>query len=149
ESDTETFVFGHGFNIKMVRRSRLKEFTGGYADIKTLMSKEHRVVDFSDITQREARRQSEDALMRMRGPDEPGLVALYPIDRTSRPDDANADTREQLDAADDVIGVALVFPGLGDEEAVTYMSADLSRLGMTAEDIEEVEEEDPEAEVAA
>jgi hypothetical protein len=53
-------------------------------------------------------------------------------------------TRINLDAAEDVIGLALVFPGTGNEDSVTYMSADLSRLGMTADDIEQAEDEDPE-----
>jgi hypothetical protein len=149
ESGSAPFDFGHGFALDMVRRSQLSETDVDYADIKTLMSKEHRVVDLSEITQRVARRRSEQKLMEMRGSGQPGLVALYPIDRKSPPDQVNEDSRKPLDAVDDVIGVGLVFPGTGDEEAITYMSADLSRLGMSAEDIEQPEQEDPEAEPTA
>lgn len=46
---------------------------------------------------------------------------------------------------DDVIGIGLVFPGTGAEEGVGYVSADLSRLGMTPEDLEVSEDGDPDA----
>jgi hypothetical protein len=107
------------------------------------------VIDLAETTQSEARRKTETQLMQMRQPDYPGLIALYAIDRTSHPDEQNKDTRVDLDAADDVVGLGMVFPGTGAEEPVTYMSADLSRLGMSADEIEQPEEEDPEAEVAA
>jgi len=143
------FDFGNGISVKKIRRSQLKMGPPDYADIKTLMSKEHRVVDFTDITQRDARRQSETALMHARGPDQPGLVALYPIDSISVPDKQNEESRKPLNAVDDVMGAGIVFPGSGAEEAVTYMSADLARLGMSPDDLEQPEDEDPEAEVAA
>jgi hypothetical protein len=142
------FTFGHGLTVKKIRRSKLKGPVTDYADIKTLMSKEHRVIDFDDITQRDARQRSETELMLMRSSASPGLVALYPIDRESPPDKQNERSRVSLAAANDVIGVGLVFPWGGDEQAVTYMSADLSRLGLTSDDLEEPEDEDPESDDA-
>lgn len=144
-----TFDFGHGLTLKKIRRAKLKDGPVDYADIKTLMSKEHRVIDLPGISQSEARKLRETRLMSMRKPGDPALLALFPIDRISPPDPQNEATRVNLNAAKDVIGMALVFPGRGDEEAVTYMSADLSRLGMSADDVEEPEEEDPEAEGVA
>jgi hypothetical protein len=139
------FDFGHNQIVKKIRRSKLMAPPTAYADIKTLMSKEHRVIDLEDITQREARRRTETDLMLMRGPDVAGLLALYAIDAESPPDKQNETSRTNLRAADDVIGVGLVFPGGGDEQAVSYMSADLSRLGLTKDDLEEPEDEDPES----
>jgi hypothetical protein len=139
--------FGHDLEVKKIRRSQLIDSPVDYADIKTLMSKEHRVIDLPEITQREARHVHETELMQKRTADRPGLLALYPIDAHSEPDDQNKDTtRKALGAADDVIGVALVFPGGGAEAAVEYVSADLSRLGMSKADIEEPDDEDPEKE---
>jgi hypothetical protein len=140
------FDFGHSQVVPKVRRSQLTDSPPDYADIKTLMSKEHRVIDLSGITQREARLARETRLMQMRTAEHPGLLALYPIDAHSPPDEQNADTRKALDADDDVMGAALVFPGTGDEEAVEYVSADLTKLGLTEADIEEPEDEDPEEE---
>jgi len=144
----DDFDFGHELIVKKIRRSKLKEPPTDYADIKTLMSKEHRVIDLDDVTQGEARRRLETELMRMRGSESPGLLALYPIDPESPPDKQNEGSRINLGASADVIGVGLVFPGGGDEQAVTYMSADLSRLGLTKDDLEEPEDEDPESDDA-
>jgi len=149
DNDAQPFSFGHGLELPAVRRSQLCTSPTDYADIKTLMSKEHRVVDLPEITQREARRATETALMKRRGEDKPPLLALYPIDPVSEPDSANVNSRKPLAAVDDVIGVAVVFPGAGDEAAVRYISADLTRLGLTEGDIEEPDDnEDPEADEA-
>jgi hypothetical protein len=145
DAPEEPFEFGHELTVKKIRRSKLMNPPTSYADIKTLMSKEHRVIDLETITQREARRAGETDLMLLRGREDEGLVALYPIDAQSPPDKQNEETRTDLGAATDVIGVGLVFPGGGDEEAVGYLSADLSRLGLTPDDLERAEEEDPES----
>jgi hypothetical protein len=139
-ADEDDFDFGHGLVVKKIRRSKLKEPPTAYADIKTLMSKEHRVIDLPDITQSDARRRRETDLMLMRGRDDPGLLALYPIDPDSPPDAQNRESRTNLDAPADVIGVGLVFP--------SYMSADLTRLGLEPDEIEQPEAEDPDADDA-
>lgn len=145
----DNFNFGHDLVVAKLRRSQLIDSPQEYADIKTLMSKEHRVIDLPEITQTEARRARETALMQMRGVDQPGLLALYPIEAQSAPDDQNRDSRKALNAGADVIGAALVFPGTGGEAAVEYVSADLSRLGLTEDDIEVPDDdEDPEEEEA-
>jgi hypothetical protein len=146
DSPEGLFDFSLGFSVKRIRRSKLREGPVDFADIKTLMSKEDRVVDLPHLDQTTARRMTERQLTDERSGDSPGLLALYPIDRTSPPDESNIATRVPLNALDDVIGVGLVFPGTGDEEAVEYLSADLSRLGLTPDEVEVSEDEDPDAE---
>jgi hypothetical protein len=148
DSREDDFTFADEVSIKKIRRSRLKDSGGDLADIKTLMSKEHRVIDLIEIDQSHARRMTEKQLADARGPDGPGLLALYPIDRVSPPDAVNRHTRTELNAADDVIGAAVVFPGTGSEEAVKYISADLARLGMSEDEVEESENEDPDEQLA-
>ena len=143
ESPGSPLPMGGGVKIKTIRRSKLKNGPDDYADIKTLMSKEHRVIDFTEITQTKARAKSEEYLAGLRKADDPPLLAIYPIDRTSPPDPQNRDTRLPLDAVEDVIGVGLVFPGNGAEAPVEYMSADLARLGLRADEVEQPENEDP------
>lgn len=111
-------------------RSRLADGRLDRADIKTLMSKEHRVVDLPlDLT--EARHKSEDFLMGEREKDpearERGLLLLYPLDPVSSPSAATAKSRVELGACSDVIGMALVFPGNAKESvSSSYIQVDLS-----------------------
>jgi hypothetical protein len=144
------FSFADGVMVNKVRRSKLKDPEATYADIKTLMSKEDRVVDLRKVEPAMARRLTERALVEARGPSDPPLIALYAIDRYSRPDPANEERRAPLNALDDVIGIGLVFPsGLPGDSAVSYKSADLSRLGLTEADVEEGIDEDPDLREAA
>lgn len=137
----EVDLAGHVFGS--VVRSRLSDGETSRADIKTLMSKEHRVLDLS-IPLGQARRESEERLMNLRQEDpvhrSQGLLVLYPIDRTSPPADEETSTREALDAVDDVIGLALVFPGdKGVAVTNSYISADVSTRAIDPEDPDEVD----------
>lgn len=132
--------------VGRVIRSRLADGVGdeigARADIKTLMSKEHRVVDL-DIEPSAAKSLPEERLMELRNEDpqlrRQGLLLLYPIDPVSPPDNPENTSREPLGAVADVIGMALVFPGNAKQAAhESYISVDLSKLKL---DIE-VEEED-------
>jgi hypothetical protein len=100
--------------VGMVNRSKLKDTGGTKADIKTLMSKEHRVVDLN-IQPSVARAKKEADLIIVRDLDpvysRRGLLLIYPIARDSPPDQANHETRRALAAQNDVIGMAMVFPG--------------------------------------
>lgn len=100
--------------VGTINRSKLKDSGGAKADIKTLMTKEHRVVDM-DVPAAEARRRSEAGLVALRNdhPDfqDRGLLLLYPIAKDSPPDEANRDTRRPLQAVEHVVGAAFVFPG--------------------------------------
>lgn len=129
-----------------VVRSRLADGVGtdpdARADIKTLMSKEHRVVDL-DIGPAAARRLPEERLMALRNEDQrlrnQGLLLLYPIDPVSAPGVSDNEAREKLDAAGEVIGMALVFPGNA-KLAVqnSYIAVDLSNIEV--EDPDEIDD---------
>jgi hypothetical protein len=121
-----------GLDFNRITRAKLRETGPERADIKTLMSKDHRVVDL-DISPKDARAKNESELMDLRNFDpvarDQALLLLYPIDPASRPDKANEKSRSPLGAADDVIGMALVFPGNAEAKSSvdsTYISVDLS-----------------------
>lgn len=132
-------------------RARLADGEADRADIKTLMSKEHRVIDL-DISQRDARRHPEEQLMLMRNADlvhrDRGLLLLYPIDPASQPEAAHRNSREALDAAADVIGMALVFPGNARQSVRnSFIQVDLSTLPLEDDDeTDDLIENDPDDE---
>ncbi|MGI5286171.1 Z1 domain-containing protein [Nonomuraea polychroma] len=143
-ADSDNVVkFSEGLAVGTIHRSKLKDTGGPKADIKTLMTKEHRVVDM-DIRPGEARRQSEAKLMDLRTNDpvygNQGLLLLYPIRKDSPPDKANLGTRRPLNAADHVIGMAIVFPGNAqDAVSNSYVSVDLSNVAVDDSEYAEVD----------
>lgn len=144
EDDTLGAVTLGEYSYNRLVRSRLKDGNPDRADIKTLMSKEHRVLDLS-ITQAAARRSSEESLMNMRQADPVhrtrGLLILYPIDALSPPADEETLTREPLAALETVIGLALVFPGdKADAVKNSYISADVTASRPAEDDTGNVEE---------
>lgn len=112
-------------------RSRLRDDHVDRADIKTLGSKEDRITDMLPLAG-VTRRTPEEELARLRQADplysSRGLLVLYPIDPDSPPaTEAAARTRTNLDAVDDVIGLALIFPGNAKQSVRnSYVSNDLS-----------------------
>lgn len=136
-----------GLEVGTVVRSRINDDNVERADIKRLMSKEDRVVDLAVSTEA-ARRLNEYDLAKLRDEDpihwDRGLLLLYPIDayspwtrepdpRKSRPD------RVPLDAADTVIGLGVVFPGVpneGNRIKASHMAVNLADL--VTEDLEEI-----------
>jgi Z1 domain len=143
ESTGKQLDLSPSVSVNTIRRSKLMNGPQGYADIKTLMSKEHRVIDLTNVSQTEARALPEEELARKRKDDDPPLLAIYPIDATSVPDKKNEHSRLPLHAVEEVIGVGLVFPGNGAEAPVEYMSADLARLGLRPDQVEQPQNEDP------
>jgi hypothetical protein len=136
-ADVGTFDFGPGLSVPKVVRSRRK--TPGPADIKTLMSRRDAAVDLEvphgGLSEGQIRTLRAEQML-----DTP-LLALYAIDRVSKPLERFANERTALDALEDVIGLGIVFPTVKpeDDEAV-YVSADLSRL--QPKQIGDVEQED-------
>ncbi|GAB3428329.1 Z1 domain-containing protein [Flindersiella endophytica] len=126
-----------------INRSKLKTTGDAKADIKTLMSKEDRVVDL-DIDPARARRMSEGALVDLRN-DDPvyrnrGLLLLYPIDRRSQPDPANRETRVPMNAEEHVVGMALVFPGNAQDSVENqYVQVDTSNREIDESEYEDVD----------
>ncbi|MGV9416365.1 Z1 domain-containing protein [Streptomyces sp. NPDC003674] len=129
--------------VGTIKRSKLKDSGGSKADIKTLMSKEHRVADMR-VPTGEARALLETTLVEMRNQDPEfrnrGLLLLYPIDKDSEPDKANERTRSSLKAAEHVIALALVFPGnAADTVENRYVQVDTSNLPIDPSEYEEQE----------
>lgn len=121
-----------GSEFNLIRRSKLKDSQHSTtADIKTLMSKEHLVIDV-DIDSASARRESEAWLKSLRDEAYPdtGLLLLYPIQAESRPDPSNEETRRNLAAPTDLVGLAMVFPDSRSNDAVNndYIEVDLSAI---------------------
>lgn len=131
------FDFGAGVTVPTVARAKLEQTPPSAADIKTLMSRRDAALDL-DVPKGQL---SEDGIRAARRAQLPahGLLVLYPIDRTSEPAPKKNQRREQLDALDDPVGVGLVFPQPEGDDAVAYVSADLSKV---APAIGYVEEED-------
>jgi hypothetical protein len=140
-----------GIAFKRVSRAALIKSPPERADIKTLMSKEHRVVDL-DILPAKARARGENDLVELRNRDaayrDRGLLLLYPIDPKSEPAQANLESRRSLDAYNEVIGLGLVFPESSGSKD-NYVSVDLSGVDIdlapspgTADADDEVAEED-------
>jgi hypothetical protein len=131
-----------GRKFGRIVRARLADDDPDRADIKTLMSKEHRVTDM-DIARSEARLLPEERLVDLRNDDPElnatGLVLLYPIDPASEPGAKESASRVRLSAVEDVIGMALVFPGTRGDD---FISVDLSKVDLSV--IPAIEEDDPE-----
>ena len=62
-----------------------------------------------------------------------GALLLYPISKDSKPIGTKK-TRSPMDAVEDVIGVGLVFPGVGRDRPVKYKTVDLT--GIAQEELE-------------
>lgn len=149
ESATAPPVTLGGINFGHIIRSALKSSSPERVDIKTLMSKDHRVIDL-DISLTEARDKSEDALRDLRNEDpvyrSRGLLLLYPIDPNSVPAKENRRGRRTMEAVDEVIGLALVFPESSGTKG-DYVSVDLSGLDINLEP--DMDSADSEGELAA
>ncbi|MFE5689220.1 Z1 domain-containing protein [Streptomyces sp. NPDC056512] len=110
ESDDANFTFVDGVTVGRIIRSRLRtpsDEPSDFVDIKTLMSRSDATVDLdidaAHLTETEIRRARQEQLPHT------GLLALYPIDKTSESPLARK-LRAPLNAEEHVIGVGLVFP---------------------------------------
>ncbi len=104
--------------------------TPEYADIKVLTSKADRVIDLG-LSDEDLRGMSAGEIANLRNlpprgkGDGTGLLLLYPISRNSRKD-PESQTRCDLNAVDDILGVSLVFPASRSALPIGYKTADLS-----------------------
>lgn len=146
--DLGAIDLGLGSLIPCINRAPMADSLPDRADIKALMSKPDRVVDIRDVDSAEARNMSETELVRIRSPDI-GLLLLYPISKNSIPMGASirADSRKDLKAVADIIGVGIVFPESRKalEENPTY-EYDYVAVRIPDEDplLEETDDVDPE-----
>ncbi|WP_030885325.1 Z1 domain-containing protein [Streptomyces sp. NRRL F-5053] len=136
-------TFTSGVTVGLVTRARIKAPSEpDLVDIKTLMSRPDAAVDLHDVPSGATERQIMNE--RSRQLPDTGLLVLYPIDKDSSPPEHRKDSRAPLAADEHVIGVALVFPRTGGEDAGAvdtviwdgrYISADLSGVQLEEEDL--------------
>lgn len=125
----------------LISRSKLRRSSSeSRAVIGTLMSKPDRVADL--VPAATVKPRTTDAeLQQLRDDDGHGLVVLYPIDKDSEPK-KGAENRVALNAAGDLLGVALCFPTAepGTEPHNT-IQVDLDELvAVDSADVEEYED---------
>lgn len=127
----------------LITRSKLARASGpDRAVIGTLMSKPDRVADLLPTS--EVRGSTRDAtLQRLRDESGRGLLVLYPIDKDSKPK-KGVRGRCDLEAANDLVGVALCFPTAeAGTEPDNTIQVDLSTLS-SPEEADSFEYEDEE-----
>jgi len=133
-----------GIDFRAVTRAKLRGDVASKSDIKTLMSKQDRVLDLN-ITTADAKAASEQRLMGMRNEDpeyhDRGLLVLYPIDHVSSPVLAGNE-RQPLNALRPVLGMGIVFPGDAESKTqvkATYLAVDLTDVEV--EDLSTIEDD--------
>ena len=134
---------GAAATVRMVNRARLKG-SNSYADIKALMSKRDLLFDCREDDPKGTGWDDLKAA-RIGAIGEVPLLLLYPIDRASRPM-RESKVRATLNAAFDVVGYGIVFPG-SVTEGGNFVSVQL-RL-FSAEEIDDLAHEEAEQAEAA
>ena len=122
--------------VNTVNRARLED-SNSFADIKALMSKQDTLFD-CDRQMPNTARWDEFKAERIGEVGQVPLLLLYPIDRTSKPQRDNK-VRAALDAAFDVLGCGIVFPG-SVTEGGNFVSLELRPP--SADEIDEIAEEE-------
>jgi len=125
--------------VVTLRRARLKDGPGHYADIKALMSKRDILIDVEGDPVAPSDGVEDWRYLKALRPDVP-LLLLYPIDAKSEPK-VGSKTRTSLDAVGDLIGFGMVFPGERDRSG-GYFSVELD-----APAVEQVDDDDELAEL--
>lgn len=127
-------------NVATMRRSRLREASPRYADIKALMSKADILIDAERTPDKE-----DWTSYKACRPAIP-LLLLYLIDAESKPLDRKSGgdeppSRVPLDAVADVVGFGIVFPGQKDRSG-GYFSVDIEAPAVeeTIEGQDQIEE---------
>ena len=122
--------------VRMVNRARLA-YSNAFADIKALMSKRDVLFDCNAEADTEA---GWDDLKIARSEEvgDAPLLLLYPVERASEPK-RHSSVRVALDAAFDVLGYGIVFPG-SVTEGGNFVSVKLKPL--SADEIEEIAAEE-------
>jgi len=138
DSPLGTIDLGLSEEVGLINRARLRS-TKPYADIKSLMSRPDRVVDLRLSSEQLSGKDDELQALRPLGK---GLLLLYPVSKDSAP--LGSQVRARLDAAEDVIGVGMVFPDVPPSRGwseVDYLAVDLSLVGEPEPEADEAEEE--------
>lgn len=128
ESKRSTKPLGKLGQVMLVNRSKLAVPDVNFADIKALMSMSDVLID-ADTTPGEKTWASYKA----QRPSVP-LLLLYPIDKDSKSE--RSKNRTDLDAINDLIGIAIIFPGQQDRSGNFYQ---VTLDTLTPEDLDEEE----------
>jgi hypothetical protein len=136
-------ALGIAGSVSTITRSKIKE-NGDVADIKALMSKTDLLFDCPKIPEPPKDWTAlKEARFKLVG--QIPLLLLYPINKLSTPLN-KSEFREPLNAAHDVLGFGIVFPG-SVIEGGNFVSVELPPL--TVEEVTELEEEEREIVEAA
>jgi hypothetical protein len=119
--------------VHLVRRAKLED-SGSIADIKALMSKRDIIFDCGDEIA-PAGGWADLKAARLDAVGQVPLLLLYPIERYSAPERAS-DVRVPLDAAHDVLGLGIIFPG-SVTEGGNFVSVELNPI--SAEELADIE----------
>ncbi|WP_020663820.1 Z1 domain-containing protein [Amycolatopsis benzoatilytica] len=138
EEAPNTFTFANEYTVRMVTRSALNGADPAVVDIKTLMSRRDAAIDLD--TSGVKGELTEDKIKALRHEQSPttALLALYAIDKNSEPSAHRKDNRRALNAAEDVIGVGLVFPAPSADDSTVeweYVATDLAKVRIEEEDL--------------
>jgi hypothetical protein len=114
--------------VNLINRARFVPRLGirpGTADIKALMSTPDIVADIPSLRTTATNKKHEKLIQeRTELHRETGCLLIYPVSRNSAPtNDAKPGQRQRLDAVEDVIGLALVFPESVNDEPTGYVAA--------------------------
>ena len=134
---------GTAGTVRAVTRAKLAD-SPSVADIKALMSKRDLLFDCIGDAPRDGG-WGELKAARIEAVGHVPLLLLYPIDRVSEPR-RQTGVRIPLDAAFDVLGLGIVFPG-STTEGADFVSVELRPL--SADEIDEIEAEEAEQAEAA
>lgn len=134
---------GTAGKVRAVTRARLAD-SPSVADIKALMSKRDVLFDCDGDVSSDGG-WSELKAARSEAVGHVPLLLLYPIDRVSEPL-RKTGVRVPLNAAFDILGLGIVFPG-STTEGADFVSVELRPL--SADEIDEIEAEEAEQAVAA
>lgn len=123
--------------VGLIERSKMPSSDATSANIKTLMSKVDIVADLP-VDKAHASMDEEQlfALRKEKYPDH-GLLVLYPISRNSKPKPNAEKNRKPLEAVDDMIGLAIVFPVAEVDTPQGYMTVDMSKVPREELDFDE------------
>jgi hypothetical protein len=137
---------GPGISVPPLNRAKIEALSDDEnAYLKAITSHVDIAIDLEMSADDVARASDAELIERRRR----GLLLLYPIDGQSVPRGASGATRQRvpLEAVDDMIGVAFVFPPAAALTPQGYMSADLSRVQREPLDLAAEEDEEEEAAV--
>ena len=128
-------------HVNLLNRSKLKPKPGAQetADIKALMSKMDLVADIPDLEVLGGIADTTELINKGRKVSgDRGLLLIYPISKDSRPM-RDSVSRVELEAVEDIIGLAMVFPESKHDTPQDYVSAPIE-ADRFAEELEGLEE---------